>query len=373
MLPSKQQYPLFGGTAFREASLEAARQSLILCKNERQLLPLDLQTKVLLCGPTADNLRSLNGGWTYSWQGELTDDQSLPYPSIRTALQAQLGDKLHYEQATSFSEELAIPAAVAAAKEADVIVACLGEDAYCEFFGNINDLTMDQAQLELVKALATTGKPIVLLLMEGRPRLISAIAAYCDAILVGFLPGNQGGQAVAEILLGQTCPSGKLPITYPKYPNALNTYDYKFAENLELQGVPGGFNPQFEFGHGLSYTEFEYSHLELSQSQLHQGESLEVTVEVKNSGKVEGQEVVQLYLTDLYASITPSIKRLKRFEKISLPPGASKKLSFRLDTQDLAFVGRENRWIVEPGTFRITVGDLSEEFNLQKTSSLAST
>jgi beta-glucosidase len=372
MIEDQDKYPLFHGAGFQEASLAAAQESLILCKNDKQVLPFEAQQQVLLCGPTAETIRSLNGGWTYSWQGELTDEQDLPYPSIREALAEALGPNLSYVPATTFSEELDIPGAVAAAQEADVIVACLGETSYCEFYGNVDDLTLDAAQLKLIEALAQTKKPIVLVLIEGRPRLISAIEPYCAAILVGFLPGNQGGQAVADTLLGQSCPSGKLPITYPKYPNALSTYDHKFAENLELQEVPGGFMPQYEFGHGLSYTEFSYSNLILSQSTLNPGESIEVTVEVQNTGKREGQEVVQLYLTDLYASVTPSVRRLKRFEKICLAPGSSKKLQFELNASDLAFVGRDHNWVVEPGTFRVAVADLSAEFVLQKAVTLAS-
>lgn len=372
MMEPADQYPLFAGAKFKAASLEAAREAIVLCKNEDEVLPITPNQKVLLCGPTADTLRSLNGGWTYSWQGELTDDQSLPFSTVQQALEAQLGNKLKYEQAVSFDENLNIVKAVVAAKDADVIVVCLGENSYTEFFGNIDDLTLDQAQLDLVKALADTGKPIVLVLLQGRPRSIAKIAEYCQAILVGFLPGNEGGQAVADILVGNTCPSGKLPITYPKYPNALGTYDYKHPENLELQGVEGGFNPQFEFGHGLSYTTFEYSNLELSHAKLDQRETISISVEVKNTGKLAGKEVVQLYLSDLYASITPPVRRLKRFEKINLEPGESQTVRFTLDNKDLAFVGRDNEWIVEPGTFRIQVANLTEEFDLQKASSLAS-
>jgi len=372
MVEPADKYPLFAGSKFKAASLEAAREAIVLCKNENELLPLRSNQKVLLCGPTADTLRSLNGGWTYSWQGELTDDQSLPFSTVQEALEAQFGNKLQYEKAVSFDKDISIDKALAAAKEVDVIVACLGENSYTEFFGNIDDLTLDQVQLDLVKALAGTGKPIVLVLLQGRPRLIADIAEYCQAILVGFLPGNEGGQAVADILVGKTCPSGKLPITYPKYPNALGTYDYKHPENLELQGVEGGFNPQFEFGYGLSYTAFEYSNLELSHAKIDQGETISISVEVKNIGKFEGKEVVQLYLSDLYASITPSVKRLKRFEKINLKPGESQIVHFTLENKDLAFVGRKNEWIVEPGTFRIQIADLTEEFDLQKVSSLAS-
>lgn len=372
MVQPEEQYPLFAGADFKESSLEASRQAIVLCKNENETLPLKKASKVLLCGPTADTLRSLNGGWTYSWQGELTDEQSLPFPTILGALENKLGDKLSYEQAVSFSEVIDIEAAVKAAQDVDVIVTCLGETSYTEFYGNIDSLNLETAQLDLVKALSETGKPIVLILLEGRPRLIGEIADLCQAILVGFHPGNEGGEAIAEILIGETCPSGKLPITYPKHPNALLTYDHKHPENLELQGVLGGFKPQFEFGHGLSYTQFSYSNLSLSQTNIHENDTIKVSVEVANTGKVKAKEVVQLYLSDLYASITPAIKRLKRFEKIELAAGESKTVEFHLTKDDLAFVGRDNRWIVEAGTFRVMIADLSAEFVLQKTSTLAS-
>ncbi len=372
MVEPQEEYPLFGGTEFKESSLEASRQAIVLCKNEKGALPLKKADKVLLCGPTADTLRSLNGGWTYSWQGELTDEQSLPFSTILGALENKLGDRLSYEPAVSFSEEIDIEAAVKAAQNVDVIVTCLGETSYTEFYGNIDNLSLDVAQLDLVKALSKTGKPIVLILLEGRPRLIGEIADLCQAILVGFHPGNEGGEAIAEILTGETCPSGKLPITYPKYPNALSTYDYKHPENLELQGVLGGFKPQFEFGHGLSYTNFAYSKLMLSQNNVHENDTIKVSVEVKNTGKIKAKEVVQLYLSDLYASITPPVKRLKRFEKIELAAGESKVVEFHLTKDDLAFVGRDNRWIVEPGTFKVMIAGLSTEFVLQKTSTMAS-
>lgn len=371
MVEPQDRYPLFAGPEFKEASLEASRQAIVLCKNVKSTLPLQKNQKVLLCGPSADTLRSLNGGWTYSWQGELTDEQSLPFLTVKEALAAQMGANLTYEKAVDFDKELDIAAAVKAAKGVDVIVACLGETSYTEFYGNIDSLTLEEAQRNLIKALSKTGKPIILVLLEGRPRLIAEIADLCQSIVLGFHPGNEGGQALAEILLGETCPSGKLPITYPKHPNALITYDHKYPENLELQGVLGGFKPQFEFGHGLSYTNFTYSNLSLSQTSIHENDVIQVSVEVKNTGKLTGKEVVQLYLSDLYASITPPVKRLKRFEKVELEAGTSKVVSFQLTKDDLAFVGRENRWIVEPGTFKVMISDLSAEFVLQKTSKLA--
>lgn len=372
MMEPEDHYPMFASAEFKAASLEASRQAMVLCKNENEALPLTKASKVLLCGPAADTLRSLNGGWTYSWQGELTDEQSLPFLTVRGALEQKLGDRLSYEQAASFSEAIDIETAVKAAQDVDAAVVCLGETSYTEFYGNIDNLSLETAQLDLVRALSKTGKPIILVLLEGRPRLISEIADLCEAILVGFHPGNEGGEAIAEILMGETCPSGKLPITYPKYPNALSTYDYKHPENLELQGVLGGFKPQFEFGHGLSYTTFAYSNLSLSQTRIHENDTIHVSVEVTNTGKLRAKEVVQLYLSDLYASITPPIKRLKRFKKIELEVGESKLIQFDLTRDDLAFVGRDNRWIVEPGTFRVMISDLSAEFVLQKTSSLAS-
>lgn len=365
MVEPSEKYRDFAGASFKKASLNAAQESLVLCKNEEKALPLKAGQKILVTGPTAHSLRSQNGGWTYSWQGELTDEQDLPFPTVVDALRNELGaDNVVFSEGTTFNESVNLADTIEAAAAVDAIVVCLGETSYCEFYGNIDDLCLDQAQGDLVEALAKTGKPIIVVLLEGRPRLISKWVDLAQAVLVGFYPGNEGGQAVADVLLGTCNPSGKLPITYPKYPNGLSTYDYKSAENLDLQGVKGGFNPQFEFGHGLSYTTFTYKKLKLAQKEVEKGQALEVQVEVKNTGKRAGKEVVQLYLRDLYASVTPSIKRLRGFQKITLAAGERQIVRFTLTEADMSFVGIDNKWVVEPGTFEIQIGELKAQFDL---------
>lgn len=372
MVEPMEKYPDFAGKKFKQTSLAAAQESLILCKNEEEVLPLQTGQKILVTGPTADSLRSLNGGWTYSWQGELTDDQDLPFPTVLGALRNALGDdNVVFSEGATFNESINLPETIQAAEDVDAIVVCLGENAYTEFFGNINDLYLEQAQEDLVKALAKTGKPIIAVLLEGRPRVISKWADLAQAILIGFCPANEGGQAVADVLLGDCNPSGKLPITYPKYPNGLATYDYKRAENLDLQGIKGGFNPQFEFGHGLSYTQFSYQNLVLAHTEVVTGQVVEVQVEVKNTGSRAGKEVVQLYLSDLYASITPSIKRLRGFQKISLAAGESRIVRFTITEAEMAFVGIDNKWIVEPGTFEVQIAELKAQFDLVATPAFA--
>ncbi len=373
MVEPADKYPDFAGANFKKSSLTAAQESLVLCKNEEKVLPLKAGQKILVTGPTANSLRSHNGGWTYSWQGELTDEQNLPFPTVVDALRNELGaDNVIFSEGATFSECVNLAETIEAAEAVDAIVVCLGETSYCEFYGNIDDLYLDQAQGDLVEALAETGKPIIVVLLEGRPRLISKWIDLTQAVVVGFYPGNEGGQAVADVLLGTCNPSGKLPITYPKYPNGLSTYDYKSAENLDLQGVKGGFNPQFEFGHGLSYTTFSYKGLKLADKEVPKGQSLEVEVEVKNTGEYAGKEVVQLYLRDLYASVTPSIKRLRGFQKIALAAGERQIVRFTLTEADMSFVGINNEWVLEPGTFEIQIGGLKAQFDLVTAPAFAS-
>jgi beta-glucosidase len=269
-------------------------------------------------------------------------------------------ENVNYVPGTSFDKEIDITAAVSAAANVDVIVACLGEHAYCETPGNIDELTLDDAQLRLVTELAKTGKPIVTVLAQGRPRVIRPIVPLSSAIVMAYLPGLEGGRAVADILFGEVNPSGKLSFTYPRHPNALTTYDYKVNETLEGNHV----DPEFEFGHGLSYTTFAYSGLKLSSTTLRRDGDLRASVDVKNTGVMAGRDVVQLYVSDLYRSLTPPNRELKGFRKVELKPGESRTVSFTLTTADLAFVGLNNRWITEPGKFRASIGKLSEEFTL---------
>lgn len=356
----------FATMAAKAVCLQAARESITLLRNENQILPLPDGTKILVTGPTANKLTALNGGWTITWQG---NDESL-YPkekdTILEAVQKRFGaENVQYVPGATFTNVLDVKAAVKAAKQADVALVCLGEDAYCETPGNIVDLTLPKAQLDLAAAIAKTGTPMVLILAEGRPRLITDIAEKAQAIVMAYLPGMEGGTALAEILAGDVNPSGRLPLTYPRYPNDFTLYDHKVGEVApDIQQV-SPYNPLFEFGYGLSYTTYTYRDLQLTQSEIAMGEPLQVSVVVENTGKRAGQEVVQLYLSDLFASVTPCVKRLKRFQKIALEPGESKTVTFTLQTDDFAFIGRDNRPVVEPGEFQITIENLKAKFTLR--------
>lgn len=345
----------------KAVSLQAAREAITLLKNDGNILPLSPSAKVLVTGPTANSKSVLNGGWTYVWQGN--DERYYPKEdkTVLQALRDELGaDRVTFVPGSTIDSVLDISKAVQAAQNADVIVACIGESAYCETPGNINDLALPQAQIALVSALEKTGKPVVLLLLEGRPRIIRPIVDKAQAILMAYLPGPQGSVALAEILSGKVNPSGKLPITYPRYVNDLMCYDHKYNEAYELNR----YYPQWPFGYGLSYTTFSYDHLQLSTKKLKKGTPLKVRVTVTNSGKKPGKEAVLLYVSDLVRSVTPPVRRLKGFQKITLQPGASKTVEFTLNPQDLAFVNEHNQWTLEPGTFKITVGPLSQMFEL---------
>jgi len=351
----------FDQPAFAEANLAAALESITLLKNDNHVLPLARGRKLLVTGPTANLHTVLNSGWSRSWQGE--EEELLPRdkPTLLDGIVNAAGkENVTYVPGTSFDKEIDIAAAVSGAASADVIVACLGERAYCETPGNIDDLTLDAAQLRLVAELAKTGKPIVTVLAQGRPRVIRPIVSLSSAIVMAYLPGLEGGRAVADILFGEVNPSGKLSFTYPRYPNALTTYDYKVNETLEGNRI----DPEFEFGYGLSYTTFAYSSLKLSNATLGRDGELTASIDVKNTGARAGKEVVQLYVSDLYRSLTPPNRELKGFRKVELIPGESQTVSFTLKPADLAFVGLNNHWITEPGKFRASIGKLSEEFTL---------
>lgn len=365
----------------RQVSLQAARESMTLLKNANNILPLAKTTKVLVTGPTADSLLSLNNGWTYVWQGS---EESL-YPkdrhTIRRAIEEKIGaTNVTYVPGTKITraantpsnstptdkeEEVDIAAAVRAAQNVDVIVLSLGEGTYCETPGNITDLTLGEPQIKLAEALKATGKPIVLVLVEGRPRIINRIADSASAILMAYNPSNEGGTAVADVLFGDVNPSGKLPFTYPRTPNGLINYDHKPFETEDTAFGNMAFKPQFQFGEGLSYTTFAYSNLRLGKQTISANEELAVSVTVTNSGRRAGQEVVLLYVSDMVASISPPNKRLRRFAKISLDPGQSRTLTFKLRRDDLSFIGADNKSVVEPGEFDVKIGGLTQRFTLK--------
>src|SRR5436190_1086990 len=378
-MPNPALKSKIGLSESRQAALQAARESMTLLKNTSNLLPLTKNREILVTGPTADSLISLNNGWTYVWQGS---EESL-YPkdrsTIRRAIEAKAGaSNVTYvpgtritrpagsssnNTPTNMEAEVDIPAAVRAAGAADVIVLCLGEGSYTETPGNIPDLTLGEPQRKLAEAIEATGKPVVLVLVEGRPRTINRIADNASAVLMAYNPGNEGGQAVADVLFGDFNPCGKLPFTYPRFPNGLITYDHKVFETESFDNA--GIRPQFEFGEGLSYTTFSYKDLSLNRKTIGSSDQLPVSVTVTNSGRRAGKEVVQLYVSDLVASLSPAGKRLKRFAKIYLDPGQSRTLMFRLRPDDLSFIGANNKPVVEPGEFEVTVAGLKERFEVK--------
>jgi beta-glucosidase len=349
-----------GSPESRHVSLEAARESITLLKNENHTLPLAKTARVLVTGPDADSLIPLNNGWSYTWQGNRESAYPKDHATILKAIQEKIGAaNVTYVPGTTYNKEVDIAKAADAAAKADAVVLCLGEWAYAETPGNIPDLTLPDAQLNLVLRVLETKKPVILLLTEGRPRIISRIADAANAIVMAYNPGNEGGQAIADILFGDVNPSGKLPITYPRSPNRLFTYDHKAFEGEDGGAMPP---PQFEFGSGLSYTSFSYSDLRVSPATASGSGTVHVEVTVKNGGGRAGKEVVQLYLNERFASVTPPLKRLKRFAKVLLQPGESRQVSFELAADDLSFIGTDNKRVVEPGVFDVRIGGLQQTF-----------
>jgi beta-glucosidase len=363
----------------RQASLQAARESMTLLKNANNVLPLSKDRKILVTGPTADSLISLNNGWTYVWQGSEESLYPKDRPTIRHAIEAKAGaanvtyapgTKITRREGspsngtpTNLESEVDIPAAVRAAAAADVVVLCLGEGSYSETPGNIPDLNLGEPQRKLAAAIAATGKPVVLVLVEGRPRIVNGIADNAGAVLMAYNPGNEGGEAVADVLFGDFNPCGKLPFTYPRFPNALMTYDHKAFENESFDNAD--IRPQFEFGAGLSYTTFSYKDLHLNRKTIGSSDGLSVSVTVTNSGQRAGKEVVQLYVSDLVASLSPPGRRLKRFAKVYLTPGQSRTLTFQLRPDDLSFIGANNKPVLEPGEFGVSIAGLKDRFELK--------
>ena len=371
----------FARPASRQVSLEAARESITLLKNANNLLPLAKNTKVLVTGPTADSLISLNNGWTYVWQGS---EESL-YPkdrdTIRRAIEAKVGaGNVTYVQGTKITrrpntpsnstptdqeEEVDIPAAARAAQSADVVVLALGEGSYCETPGNITDLNIGEPQIKLAEAIIATGKPVVLVLVEGRPRIINRIVDRIPAIVMAYNPSHEGGTAIADVLFGDVNPSGKLPFTYPRTPNGLINYDHKPFETENTSFGNMAFKPQFSFGEGLSYTTFAYKDLRVDKPTISANDELTVTVTVTNTGQRAGKEAVLVYVSDLAASISPPNRRLRRFAKVNLQPNQSRTLTFKLRREDLSFIGANNKPTLEPGDFEVKIGDLSQRFTLR--------
>lgn len=375
-----KNYPKFGGEEFAKLALEGATESMVLLKNEGNILPLQHGKKILLTGPNANQMRCLNGGWSYTWQGHRADEFAGNYNTIYEAFCNEYGkENVILNQGVTYNEkgkyweenEPQIQEAVAAAKDADVIVACIGENSYTETPGNLTDLWLSENQRNLVKALAQTGKPVILVLNEGRPRLIADIEPLAQGIINILIPGNMGGDALANLVSGKSNFSGKMPYTYPKEINSLANYDFKKSEEVGTMEGAYDYNAkitqQWGFGYGLSYTSYKYSNLKVSQSDFRHGDIIKVSVDVKNTGKVAGKESVLLFSSDLIASMVPDGRRLRAFDKVELQPGETKTVTFELKADDLAFVGWNGKWRLEEGDFKLMIADQSADIHCTDT------
>lgn len=375
-----KNYPKFGGEEFAKLALEGATESMMLLKNEGNILPLQHGKKILLTGPNANQMRCLNGGWSYTWQGHRADEFAGKYNTIYEAFCNEYGkENVILNQGVTYNEkgkyweenEPQIQEAVAAAKDADVIVACIGENSYTETPGNLTDLWLSENQRNLVKALAQTGKPVILVLNEGRPRLIADIEPLAQGIINILIPGNMGGDALSNLVSGKSNFSGKMPYTYPKEINSLANYDFKKSEEVGTMEGAYDYNAkitqQWGFGYGLSYTSYKYSNLKVSQSDFRHGDIIKVSVDVKNTGKVAGKESVLLFSSDLIASMVPDGRRLRAFDKVELQPGETKTMTFELKADDLAFVGWNGKWRLEEGDFKLMIADQSADIHCTDT------
>lgn len=375
-----KNYPKFGGEEFAKLALGGATESMVLLKNEGNILPLQHGKKILLTGPNANQMRCLNGGWSYTWQGHRADEFAGKYNTIYEAFCNEYGkENVILNQGVTYNEkgkyweenEPQIQEAVAAAKDADVIVACIGENSYTETPGNLTDLWLSENQRNLVKALAQTGKPVILVLNEGRPRLIADIEPLAQGIINILIPGNMGGDALANLVSGKSNFSGKMPYTYPKEINSLANYDFKKSEEVGTMEGAYDYNAkitqQWGFGYGLSYTSYKYSNLKVSQSDFRHGDIIKVSVDVKNTGKVAGKESVLLFSSDLIASVVTDGRRLRAFDKVELQPGETKTMTFELKADDLAFVGWNGKWRLEEGDFKLMIADQSADIHCTDT------
>ncbi|MBN1951771.1 MAG: glycoside hydrolase family 3 C-terminal domain-containing protein [Bacteroidales bacterium] len=356
------EYPEFSSEAAAALSLDIATESLTLLKNEGDLLPLS-DVQVLVTGVAAHSLNYLNGGWSRTWSGQDTSYNDQGVPTIYEALQLQLGkDRVSYVPGTDYLTEIDIQKAVVQAQKADVIIACIGEMPATEKPSDIENLDLPEVQVRLVEELAKTGKPLILVMVQGRPRIIREIEPLAGAILMAYLPGNEGGRAIANVLLGKSNPSGSLPYTYPRYSGSIWTYDHLLSDERDVYFGLNGFTPQYEFGFGLSYTEFNYSNLAVGSDTLVGDDELRLTVELSNTGRRAGREAVLLFVSDELASVSPPVKKLKRFTKVELQPGEKREISFVISAEDLKFTGRDGLPVIEDGYFTIRIGDQQTRF-----------
>jgi len=375
-----EDYPKFQGEEIREACYNAATESITLLKNNNNILPLSTDTRILVAGPNADRMRPLCGGWSYSWQGDIVDKVLPDGTTFVDAIRAIGGDNVSYVAGVEYATEghfegecnIDIEAAVDAAKGVDVIVLCIGENSYCETPGNINEMALSANQQQLAKALIATGKPVVLVLNEGRGRIISSFVDDTAAVLHTYLPGTEGARALADILYGKVNPSGKLPYTYQKYSNAMTTYDHKVSESVGTMEGAYDYNAvvsaQWAFGFGMSYTEFEYSNLRVVEGkEFKAGDTIRIAVDVKNTGKRDGKESVLLFINDDVASIVPDARRLRDFDKVEIAAGESATITFEVKAEELAMAANDGKWHLEEGTFTIQCGNLTERITCTET------
>ncbi len=361
----KPLLPVDGNFATEEAietNRQAARESIVLAKNDHNILPLKKDANILVTGPTANLLSVMNGGWTITWQGATEALYPQEKLTVLEAIQKKSTGKVTYVGGDSFDAPIDIQKLVDEAKNHDVILLSLGEQPYTETVGNIESLNLDQAQVDLAHAAISTGKPVVLVTLGGRPRIITSIAERASGVILGFLPGMEGGEAIADILYGDYNPNGKLPISYPRNTNGITPYDYKPIESFESNI----YNPLYPFGHGLSYTTFATSGLKVEKDKISMGDNVTVSVNVKNTGALKGKETVLVYINDVAASVTRPNKQLKAFKKVELAPGQSENLSFALTPHDLSFIGVDLKRIVEQGDFKVMVGDEMVGFTVTK-------
>jgi len=371
-------YPDFASNKHHMIAQKAAEESITLLDNDGTL-PLSKESRILVTGPNANSMRTLNGGWTYSWQGEKVEEFAESFNTIKEAIEQEIGvgnvtyvAGMEYQMDGKYFQEenVDIEAAVKAAANVDAVVLCIGENSYTEKPGDLHELDISKNQRDLALALYATGKPVIIVLNEGRPRIIREINDQAAAVLHVYLPGNHGGDALANILFGDVNPSGRLPYTYPMFSNTPITYDHKPSENQEkMEGVydyESEYAVQYNFGHGLSYTKFDYANLSIDSPTLNEGGKIKISVDVTNSGDRPGMDAVLMYTSDLYASVTPDNKQLKGFKKIDLKPGETKKVDFEIEPKDLQFIGRDMKWITEPGEFKVTIGKLEKKFKFEK-------
>ncbi len=373
-----KDFPEFGSITHSTAAYNAASEAITLLKNQDAILPLSKNTKVFVTGPNANSMRSMNGGWSYSWQGEKADKFAGKYNSFLEAIQLEIGEKnvtyipgISYIETGKYWEEETNQwnQALQQARKADVILLFLGENSYCEKPGDLNNLNLSELQTKYAHELIKSGKPVILVLNEGRPRCINSIVTEVPAVIQTYLPGNYGGDALADILFGDINPSGKLPYTYPSYPNSLANYYHKPSESQVGQAgaylYESDYNPQWEFGHGLSYTQFEYSNLTTNKDVFTANDSIRINLELKNTGLREGKESILLFSSDMIASISPDSKRLRKFAKINLKAGEITTVQFVLHPKELAFVNLQNQWVTEPGEFELIVGGLTKRITIK--------